>query len=594
MSRNAFLLAPCLALLAHVATLCSAEAPQFLGRTIENFTLHDVQGKKVSLGDFEDRDAVVVAFLGTECPLVKLYLPRLNELAQRFEKQGVALIGIDSNVQDTLTKTAAFVRRERIVFPVLMDPGGKIANAFGASRNPEIFLLDARRVVRYHGRVDNQFEIGVQRPRPTREDLILAVDELLGGQSVSVPETPLAGCLIGRATAARVANPSVTYAEHVAAIFHRRCAECHRPGQIAPFPLLSYDDAQPWGEMIAEVVRQRRMPPWFASPDYGKFANECHLPDNERETILRWVEEGCPPGDLAKAPQPPSFVEGWGIGEPDVVYTMSDRPFRVPATGAVDYQHYVIDPKFESDMWVSASEARPGNRAVVHHILVFAVPPGGNPFREFIRGRLIAAYAPGVPPNALEPGQAAFLPKGTRFVMQMHYTPNDQPQEDLSQLGLKFTKAENVRQRIESGMAINFLILIPPNSPNARFNAYHRFTEDRELLALTPHMHVRGKAFRYEAIYPNGASEILLDVPHYDFNWQITYRLAEPKLMPKGTTLKCTAVFDNSPDNPNNPDPNRLVTFGEQTWDEMLIGWFFSGSVDKEAKQSALRSGPLE
>lgn len=552
-----------------------------LGRKIDNFELHSALGQKVALDEFADKKAVVVAFLGVECPLVKLYAMRLNELAKRFDDRGIAFLGIDSNVQDTLTEVADFVRREQLGFPVLMDPDGAVADAFGASRTPEVFVLDGEGVVRYHGRIDDQYQVGVQRPAATREDLVVALDELVAGDEISVAETAFQGCRIGRVSSVAAVNPSFTYADHVGKVLHKRCANCHRDGEVAPFPLLTYEDTQPWAEMIAEVVRERRMPPWFASPEFGKFDNQCQLPDDEREMLLTWVDEGCAPGDLAKAPTPPVFSDGWGIGEPDVVFQMSDKPVQVPARGEVPYVHYVVDPNFTEDTWVWASEARPGNRGVVHHILVFAVPPGGNPAAEFLKGRLIAAYAPGVPPQGLQPGRAAFVPKGTKFVMQMHYTPNGRATEDISQLGFRFAKAEDVTQQVESGMAINFLIAIPPNEPDAKFNATFRFKEDREMLALTPHMHLRGKAFRYEAEYPDGTSEVLLDVPEYDFNWQITYHLSEPKLMRKGTKLKCTAVFDNSAENPNNPDPSKTVTFGEQTWDEMLIGWFQTGSVTK-------------
>lgn len=550
-----------------------------VGRQVENFALHSALGEKVSLDEFADKKAVVVAFLGVECPLAKLYTTRLNDVAKRMQDRGVAFLAINSNVQDTLTEAADFVRHHQLAFPMLVDPDGAVAEAFGASRTPEVFVLDQEGVVRYHGRIDDQYQIGVQRPAPTREDLVAALDELLAGEDVSVAETKFQGCLIGRTNSVATVNPSFTYAEHVGKVLHNRCASCHRDGEVAPFPLLTYEDAQPWAEMIAEVVREKRMPPWFASPMYGEFDNKCQLADDEREMLLTWVDEGCPPGDLAQAPTPPTFSDGWGIGEPDVVYSMSDEPFQVPATGEVAYQHYVVDPQLKEDTWVWASEARPGNRAVVHHILVFAVPPGGNPAAEFLKGRLIAAYAPGVPPQGMHPGRAAFVPKGTKFVMQLHYTPNGRAQVDNSQLGFRFAKAEDVTQQVESGMAINFLIAIPPGKPDATFNAAFRFKEDREMLALTPHMHLRGKAFRYEAEYPDGTSEILLDVPEYDFNWQITYHFAEPKLMPKGTRLKCTAVFDNSAENPNNPDPTRTVTFGEQTWDEMLIGFFQTGSV---------------
>ncbi len=560
--------------------LRAADQPaETAARKIMDFQLRDVLGKPVSLAEFGDRKAVVAVFLGTECPLVKLYVPRLNDLHARLAKQGVALVAIDSNVQDTLTETAAFVRRHDVAFPVLMDPDGAVAQSFGATRTPQAFVLDAQHVVRYAGRIDDQFGVGYQRPQPTREDLSVAVDELLAGKSVSTPQTKPVGCIIGRTERPATAKATVNYSEHVASILQNRCVECHRTGEIAPFPLMTYEDARPWAEMIAEVVSERRMPPWFANPEFGHFSNSSQLSDQERNTLLSWVEQGCAEGDLAKAPAPVTFSSDWQIGKPDLVLKMADKPYSVAPTGAIPYQHYTVDPGFTEDMWMTASESRPGNRSVVHHILVFAVPPGSTFQEQFVKGHLIAAFAPGVPPHPLPKGQATLLRKGSQIVMQVHYTANGRVEEDLSSLGLKFCRAEEVKQEVECGMAINVLLSIKPKLPDQKFRADYAFKDDRLLLTMTPHMHLRGKAFRYEAVYPDGKKEVLLDVPRYDFNWQITYKLAEPKLMPKGTRLRCYATFDNSTENLSNPNPDMQVRFGEQTWDEMLIGWYTAAHV---------------
>jgi hypothetical protein len=321
------------------------------------------------------------------------------------------------------------------------------------------------------------------------------------------------------------------------------------------------------------------MPPWFANPEYGHFSNSSQLPDDERNTLLAWVEQGCVEGDPSKAPPPITFNSDWQIGEPDLVLKMADKPYTVAATGAIPYQHYTVDPGFTEDVWMTASETRPGNRSVVHHILVFAIPPGSSLQEQFVKGHLIAAFAPGVPPHPLPAGQATLLRKGSKIVLQVHYTANGRVEEDMSTLGLKFCRAADVKQEVECGMAINVLLAIKPNMADQKFRADYVFQEDRLLLTLTPHMHLRGKSFRYEAAYPDGKKEILLDVPRYDFNWQITYKLAEPKLLPKGTRLRCFATFDNSADNLNNPNPNANVRFGEQTWDEMLIGWYTAAHV---------------
>lgn len=532
-------------------------------------------GGSLALADLADADATVVVFLGTECPLVKLYAPRLEGLSREYRERGVRFVGIASNHQDSIEEILEFGRQAGLSFPIAKDADQKVADAFGAKRTPEAFVLDNQCRVRYQGRIDDQYGIDVVRPKPTRRDLVEATEEVLANSPVSQPCASAVGCLIGRAPK-QESQASVTYSNQIARIFQKRCVECHRPGEIGPFPMMTYADIAGWGEMILEVVEQKRMPPWFADPAHGRFANDPRLSEEEIELVRAWVDAGSPEGDPSQLPSPPSFVEGWNIPKPDLVLPMS-RPFQVPAEGVIDYQHYVIDPGFTEDKWVVASEARPGNRAVVHHILVFLAVPG-QPV-ELVKGSLLAAYAPGMPPRMLQPGMAKRIPAGSRIILQMHYTPNGQPQTDISSVGLVFCEEKDVEQRVDSGWAFNPLMAIPPRKDDHPIFARYVFTEDKILFNLTPHMHMRGKTFRFEAWYPDGRQEVLLNLPRWNFNWQLEYEFAEPKLMPKGTELRCYATYDNSPSNPSNPDPNRWVKFGEQTWDEMMIGWFTAATV---------------
>ncbi|MGD9720096.1 MAG: redoxin domain-containing protein [Pirellulales bacterium] len=571
-------LLPGLTLIAVLASGPLTAAESSLGQPAPDFRLSDSAGAPYGLADVKDARLVAVIFLGTECPLARLYAPRLNALAAEYAERGVRLIGIDANVQDTAEEIAAYVREHELSFPVLRDAGNVVADQFQASRTPEVFLLDEKRVVRYRGRIDGQYQPGVQKTSNPRRDLALAIDELLAGQEVSQPQVEAVGCFIGRSEEPEeLAVGAITYSQHIAAIFQKHCVECHREGEIAPFALSTYEDALGWGATIREVVDQGRMPPWFADPAVGHFQNDPRLSDEEKQQIRQWVTDGCPQGDPKDLPAPRVFAKGWNIPEPDLVLKMSERPFRVPAEGVVDYQHFVIDPGFKEDKWMIACEARPGNRQVVHHILVFLQQPGGE--LELLRGSLLAAYAPGSPPRVTDPGMAKHIPAGSKIIFQMHYTPNGKPQEDISTLGLKFCDAGDVKQVAESGWVINLAFAIPPGVEDYKITSKHEFADDRLLLGLTPHMHMRGKSFRYEARYPDGTRETLLNVPHWDFNWQIDYLLAEPKLMPKGTVLFCEAHYDNSPKSPTNPDPTKWVRFGEQTWDEMMIGWFTTATL---------------
>ncbi len=593
-----------LAAVAFAARGAQAAEMSRVGKKIDDFTLKSQFGKEYALSDFADQDVVVVTFLGTECPLAKLYAPRLVALDEQFDDARVAFVGIDSNRQDSIQEIESFAQRNGIKFPILKDPGNVVADKFAAVRTPEVFVLDKDRVVRYWGRIDDQYGfadgLGYQRPAPSRSDLGEAVNELLAGKSVSVPLTEALGCHIGRVVEAKE-DSAVTYSDQISRIFQQHCVECHREGRIGPFVMTSYEDVLGWGEMIREVVDQGRMPPWHANPHYGEFTGAMTLTDKEKQQIATWVDNGCPEGDPSKLPEPRQFAEGWSVGQPDQVIYMRDEPVQVPAEGVIDYYHFVVDPGWTEDKWIMAAEARPESLATVHHILVFVVPGDlqqsdigrggrdGEPVRRgrgrrgggrgagnaLTNGNLIAGYAPGA--NAMFVGNeqtAARVKAGSKLLFQLHYTPNGTPQSDRSYVGFRFADPDKVKYEARSTAVVNTFFSIPPGDSDYSAQAETTFEADTLLVNMTPHMHTRGKAFRYEAFYPDGTQEILLDVPSYDFNWQTTYHLKKAKLIPKGTRLVCTAHWDNSADNLSNPDPAKRVTWGDQTFEEMMIGFY--------------------
>ncbi|WP_339908464.1 redoxin domain-containing protein [Symmachiella dynata] len=551
-----------------VPALGAESAP---AKSVEDFKLRSHLGREWSLSDFADKKVVVITFLGTECPLAKLYGPRLTELQQQFADQSVAFIGINSNTQDSNTELSNYAERYKIRFPLLKDVGNHVADAMQAERTPEVFVLDKDRKVRYHGRIDNQYGVGVSRDTVQRHHVAVAVEELLAGKPVSLPKTKPVGCYIGRVKKSKPTG-DITYSNHIAAIFNKRCVECHRDGEIAPFPLTSYDDVIGWEETIVEVIEDQRMPPWFANPAHGEFRNDARLSKEEKSLIYKWVKNGMPEGDPAELPDPPKFTEGWRIPKPDQVFHMREEPFTVPAQGVVDYQYFVVETGWDEDKYIYAAEARPDNTSVVHHILVYIIPPGE---REQTDARdVLVGYAPGSTPVQLRDGIALKVPAGSRLLFQMHYTPNGYEQHDRSYAGVCFIDKKDVTKLRKGRLAINTRFRIPPNTDNHSVTAEYEFHRDESLLAMTPHMHLRGKSFRYEAIYPDGKKEVLLDVPKYDFNWQLKYILDKPKRIPKGTTIHCTALFDNSKNNPANPDPDKKVRWGDQSWEEMMIGFF--------------------
>jgi peroxiredoxin len=563
--------------------LAAAQGGVAVGAKVPAVELRDLSGRAVSLPAAKEAKLLVVAFLGCECPLVtSVYATRLEKIHQKYAKDGLQVIGIDSNVQDSAEEIGAFIAKQRMTYPLWQDQNAMVADAFGATRTPEVFLLDEERVVRYHGRIDDQGQVGYIRTKSGRDDLSQAIDELLAGQAVSQPEFAAVGCLIGRPKKS-ASTGSVTYASHVAEILQKRCLECHRDGEIGPFSVERFEDVAGWADMIKEVVNEERMPPWFASPEHGEFSNQARLTAEEKKLIVDWVSAGAPLGDASKVPTIPSRSVEWNIGKPDLIVPMASKPFRVPAEGVLPYRHFWVDPKLDEDKWLTACEVRPGDRSVVHHVLVFCKIPGKRKFLDIFNGGLIAAYAPGTPAFQTPPGVARKIPKGSQILMQVHYTVNGRETDDLTHVGFRFGRESEVKQELEALAANNFFIVIPPNAANHEIRAIYHFQEDRLLVNMAPHMHMRGKSFRYEAVYPDGAREILLDVPRFDFNWQLQYNLANAKMMPKGTQLICTAHYDNSSANPANPNPNQIVRFGEQTWDEMMIGFFTAMRPREEA-----------
>lgn len=551
------------------------------GRQIEDFKLQDSQGGWHALADLAACRAVAVVFFGTQCPLAQQYGPRLAELAATYQPHGVGFLAIDANQQDALAEIAHYARTHRLDFPVLKDPGAAVADRFGATRTPEAFLLDGRRKICYRGRIDDQFGIGYARPKPTQNYLAEAIDQVLAGKEPALGQTEAIGCHIAR-PARTPPHGEITYTKHIAPIFNKRCIGCHRQGQVAPFALTSFADVSVWAETIRETVDSGRMPPWHANPAFGHFVNDNRLLSEEKRSIEQWVENGWPEGDPKDLPPLPKFVGEWAIPKPDVVVTMPE-PFHVPATGVVPYKVFRTEVSFGEDRWLVAAEGRPGNRAVVHHMLLFYVPPDAKQISpEMPLLNVVGAYVPGLPTGVLPKGMARRIPAGSKLVFQLHYTPNGSEQVDQSSVGLVFTDPKEVKYSLEVGMALNFLFRIPPGAREYRLEASHRFSEDMMLFTLQPHMHLRGKSFRFDARYADGASETLLDVPRYDFNWQMTYAFAQPKRMPPGSTLHCLAEYDNSTDNLANPDPTQAVTWGDQTWQEMMIGAYDFFPADQD------------
>jgi hypothetical protein len=342
---------------------------------------------------------------------------------------------------------------------------------------------------------------------------------------------------------------------------------------FAPMSLVTYEEARPWARAIEQRVLARTMPPWGADPAYGTFRNDPRLTQVEIDTIVSWVRAGAPKGDAKDRPMPPTFVDGWTIGQPDAVFEMTE-PFDVPASGEVPYQYVRIPTRITEDRWIQAIEIRPGARAHVHHVIAFTQPASEPVNRRGVLGPgNIGGVTPNKPGVVFPAGVARLLAANTDIVLQMHYTTNGREARDLTTVGVIFAKEPPTRQ-LRGGLALNPRFVIPAGAPNHEVRAEAKLSQETVLTSMTPHMHVRGKDMTYIAHYPDGRSETLLSVPKYDFNWQITYQLAEPKVLPAGSRIEVIAHYDNSPGNRFNPDPTKDVRWGDQTWEEMMIGFW--------------------
>lgn len=570
MSRPLVLFA-CLVVL---GPLPAAEVP--IGTAVADLRFKDIRYVARSLADFGDKKAVVLVFVETGCPLAQKYMPVLDKLERTYRDKGVQFVAVNVGPNDTVVAMAAQAVEYKVDFPFVKDADGKVADAVGVTRTPEVAVLDGKRVLVYRGRIDDQYRPGGQRDKPTRNDLAEAIDAVLAGKPVAVPTTPVDGCVLTRPTANPTDKP-VTYADHVAPILTAHCVACHKPDTPAPFALRTYEEAKAKGRTIAEVVGEGRMPPWYGVPRAGDLIQHKSLSAAERETIARWVATGMARGDDAKFPKPADEkAAAWRIGEPDLV--LSSAPFDLPKAGDIAYKYLVFSHLFAADTWVQGVQIRPDVPRAVHHanLAYFKL---GESFKE---SNFVTGVVPGGEPMTLDGGVAFRFPKGTMLGLQVHYVPTGKEEKVGIQVGLKYARG-TVEKQLRNMLFVDTKYSIPAGAPAHAVKVERVMPADAVGVGLFSHMHVRGKAMSFTAYPPGGKAEKLLTIPNYNFEWQIPYRW-EPgkKVLAKGTRIECEALYDNSPFNPYNPDPTKVVKDGPQTYHEMLNGFLFYVEADEK------------
>jgi len=571
--------------------------------TVDDFACLDHRGRMQRLSEQTDVGMVVVISATVGCPILRQLAVDISDLAQTYANQGVRVWYLNANTQDSRADIVADANGLGITQPILLDSAQVVSEMLGITRACEALVIRSKdRVLLWRGPINDRAGYGTQKAAPTQHFLRDAITALVAGKKPAGDAPDVKGCAISYAKPRDKHIPD--YSKDVAPLLQRECFACHRSGGIGPFAMSSYDKVKGWSAMMREVVLARRMTPWHADPEYGTFSNDRGLSDDERRTLIHWVDQGSQRGTgldplASKAATP---APEWPLGKPDLIVELPAQ--NIPANGLLPYRVGTIDLPLPKNVWVRGVDLRPSDARVLHHAFLFYgqmqvddLPPDTPPaLRDWLKnlspeqiqklakehGRadenatglttFFAAYVPGAEPRFFPKDTGKKLDAHTTLKFQLHYTTMGEAVTDRPKVGLYFMpKPPKHTLRITSAVDLRFAI--PPGAREHPVEATRGFEQDATLYALTPHMHYRGASMRFTAVYPDGKREVLLSVPDYDMDWQTTYYLATPKRIPAGTTITVDGTFDNSASNPKNPDPTRLLRFGEQTEDEMFIGY---------------------
>ncbi len=567
-----------------VAPVVVQEPSLRIGQPIPNLLATDIDGRSFDLRNYAAGSPVVVALTSTSCPLCKKYGPTLAEIESEYRSRGVKFVFVGAIASDTLVAAQEARDRLQLQGPYLLDRNLELVQQLQANSTTEVFLLDSQLQLRYWGAVDDQYGLGYTKPAAQHQYLRDALEQFLGGQSIAVSQTSAPGCSLTTELANR-AGPW-EYHRDIQRIVQNRCQTCHRQEGVAPFALETREELISHAGMVAQVVSDGIMPPWSAKHDPEQphlWVNDAGLTQLERTKLLDWLKSDHLAGDPSLAPVPRVFDSQWGIGEPNLLVQLPQRN-RVRSSGYMDYIHQRIPLTHAEDLWIEAVEIRPTAPEVVHHVLVYAIPRGSRELQIDERSHFLAAYAPGNQRQVFPEGFAKKLPGDHDLVAQMHYTPNGTATFDQTQLGFRVSTERPKREIHVTGIA-NTGIMIPAGAANHAEVAELIVPRRAQMTAFFPHMHLRGKAFRFELQRAGQSVETLLDVPRYDFNWQLEYRLLNPIEVSVGDRILVTGWFDNSAENPANPNPNEPVRWGPQTFQEMLIGYLEYYYVDDQPER---------
>lgn len=548
-------------------------------KELPNFNLLDTRETNVELYGARGK-AVALFFTGTGCPIARKSVSKFVKLEREYATEGIDFWIVNSYADESkrdIQKEMGRLKLREMTY--LLDSKQTVAYAYDVNRTAEIILIDTFTwEAVYRGAIDNQMTEGAEKPKATEHYLKNALDQLLAGEEISTSRTRSVGCIISYPQVS-ASNEAPDYATQVAPILQKNCVECHQPGAIGPWSMTSHRRVSNYSAMMEEVLLTRRMPPWDPHPGYGDFKEDQSLTREEEHTLLSWIKAGSPKGDAADPlAEPLPKIPDWRMGKPDAILELPEEQ-EISATGVEPYRYVVVENPFDEDVWINGFDVKPGNHSVLHHVILYVSWPG-VPESNGKLGQFFYGWAPGASPLKYPEGVAKLMPANAKLTLELHYTTNGEAQTDATEMAIYLS--DGPQERVgQTRSAINTNLDIPPGESDARHLATYAFKQSATIYGLFPHMHFRGKWMRYELLFPNGKRETILHVPRYDFQWQLSYMLKEPRHVPAGTWLMVTGSFDNSVGNPNNPDPTQRVVFGEQSWDEMFIG-FFEAADDPE------------
>ena len=537
--------------------------------TIPNFSMLDHEGR---FHEFDylcrtpDTKGILIFIQGNGCPLVQKRIPELKRLREGYGKRGIEMVFLNANLQDTREEIREEAKAYEMDFPILIDDAQVMARKLGLTRTAEAILIDAKtQKIVYRGSIDDRLHYQKEKPEASDYYLVPALDAFLKGEVPATTQTEAPGCKI------TLAKPQsdLSYAEHIAPILKQRCVTCHTKGGIGPFPMSNYKKVKGWSEMMEEVIVTRQMPPWHADPHISKFVGDQGLSIDEKATLLAWIDSGAPRGE-GEDPlvgYKPEKVE-WRLGTPDHVINLPIQ--EVAAEGVLPYRYVRLETPYDEDVWLRGMEVNPGNENVLHHVVVTGKKKGSKSRGD---GKFFTGYAPGTAAWPVPDGMGVKLPKGYELKFQIHYTTSGKKETDETKIGFFLAKGE-VKKEVYTKVVINPRFEIPPYSNDYGITYERETKKDILLYAMNPHMHYRGKRMSFHVQLPGGEERDLLSVPNYNFNWQRTYVLEEPLKLPKGSKVIIRNAWDNSAQNPHNPDPSKKVRWGEQSFEEMFFATY--------------------